>query len=163
MARELLMQLDQEQLQAMHGILFSMKRVQGVSGPAGSGKSALLRLIALIEGNEIAVLTPTNGARRADQAVIDSVLDRGPHFPNLEVTTTFAGFGVSMGGKWNADAVVTEINKHGKYTQKAEATYNKRRLVLDEAGQTFLSQVDMADKVGPQVCSQRGLRARLRG
>ena len=40
--------------------------------PAGVGKSALLKICALLEKDDIAIVTPTLGARRADQEVVDS-------------------------------------------------------------------------------------------
>ena len=47
-----------------------------VSGPAGSGKSALLKLIVAVRGKRVSVVAPTQGAKRVCQANIDEVLPR---------------------------------------------------------------------------------------
>ena len=46
----LLRQLDAQQLRAAHGVLVLQQRVVVVSGPAGSGKSALMKLFVLVKG-----------------------------------------------------------------------------------------------------------------
>ena len=103
-ARALAAQLDGAQLRAAYGVLVTQPTVSVVAGPGGTGKSALLRLIALLEPS-IAVATPTNGARRADQAVVDGVLPPRGYKPQLQVGTTHTSFGVGFGGRWDADAV----------------------------------------------------------
>ena len=79
-----------------------------VAGPGGTGKSALLRLITLLEPS-IGITTPTNGTRRADQAVVDEVLPPRGYRPQLQVGTTHTSFGVGFGGRWSAQEVVNAV------------------------------------------------------
>ena len=96
-AREQLDRLDEAQLRAAHGILVVKPPVVIVGGAAGTGKSALLELMAMCEPGMV-VATPTNGARRAAQGVIDKALPRRSYLPEVEVGTTHTRFGVGFGG-----------------------------------------------------------------
>ena len=75
------------------------------SGPAGAGKSALIKIMALVEKGDVAVVAPTHGARRADQAVIDEVFRRGSHVPTPRAAAAAAAVAV---GKGQQDARTTD-------------------------------------------------------
>ena len=100
--------------------------------------------------DEVAVVTPTHGARRADQAVIDSVLPRKSFKPEITVHTTFTGFGIGINEGWVAEKVVDKIRTRNA-SQAATDTYGKDTIILDEAAQTFYDQLDMADAVGHEL------------
>ena len=145
--------LDEKQRRALHGILCVQPEIAIVSGPAGAGKSALLKILTLLEEENIAVVTPTNGARAADQDVIDCVLPRRNYMPRVEVNTTFSGFGVGFKEEWDADKVVAKIKAQDSKKAKAIQQYNKDLLVVDEGAQVYNAQIDMQRKVRPQVTS----------
>ena len=143
--------LDELQRRALHGILVVKKKLTIVSGPAGAGKSALLKIVSLLEEPILAVAAPTNGAKRADQDMIDEALPRFSFKPRVEAKTTWTAWGVGFKEKWDAKAVVAAIKKKDPRKAKAEETYMKELLVCDEGAQIFFEQVDMAMEVGPQV------------
>ena len=62
-------ELDVHQRGALYEILIEKPWLVVVSGPAGSGKSALIKILVLLMRDEMGVVTPTQGARRADQQV----------------------------------------------------------------------------------------------
>ena len=121
------------------------------SGPAGAGKSALLKILSLLKPSELALVAPTHGSRRADQEVVDEVLPRTSFKPEIEVHTTYTGLGVGMGEEWDAKAVIAGIKAGDKRKSKASENYQKSIIVCDEAAQTPYVQLDMAKDVGPAV------------
>lgn len=119
-----------------------------IHGPAGSGKSALTELLLLVALQHLEVTAPTNGARRAQQQLVDRVLPRKSLSPTLEVMTTFRCFGVGMKGSWTSESILEDINSSNPAKAKARAFYSDaERLVLDEGGQTPFYQTDVADAV----------------
>ena len=153
---ELYNMLDANQRAALHTILIRAVekgefRMVFVSGPAGAGKSSLIQIVVLLLENNCAVATPTNGARRADQSMVDKVLPRCSFAPRIEVVTTWNGFGVGYGDAWDAEAVVAAIKNNAKGKGKAATLYNKKLVIVDEGGQTDFTQLDMAARVGPRV------------
>ena len=143
--------LDVMQRRALYGILVMGKRVTVISGPAGSGKSALIKIVVLLKAAKVAAVAPTHGARRANQEGVDGVLPRRSFKPELEVLTTYTGFGVSFGEQWDVDKVVQGIIGGDVRKGKAAALYQKEMVLCDEAAQTLYSQIDMAKEVGPRV------------
>ena len=143
--------LDELQRRALHGILVVKKKLTVVSGPAGAGKSALLKIVSLLEEPILAVAAPTNGAKRADQEMIDEALPRWSFKPRVEAKTTWTAWGVGFKEKWDAKAVVDAIKRKDPRKAKAEETYMKELLVCDEGAQIFFEQVDMALEVGSVV------------
>jgi len=101
----LIERLDAAQLRAAHAGLVRAVRCLAVVGAAGTGKSALLKLMALDteEGkeDELGVVTPTKGAQRICQDNIDEVLPRKGFKPVVEALTTFVGFGVKVKEPWS--------------------------------------------------------------
>mmetsp|Transcript_7648 Transcript_7648/g.17110 ORF Transcript_7648/g.17110 Transcript_7648/m.17110 type:complete len:141 (+) Transcript_7648:694-1116(+) len=112
-------QLDDEQLRAAYGLLVTQPQVGAVAGPGGTGKTALMRLLVLLEPS-IALVAPTNGSRRADQQVVDEVLPPKGYRPQLQVGTTYTGFGVGFGGRWDSRVVAKAIRS--KEPSKAKAS-----------------------------------------
>ena len=143
--------LDAKQREALHGMLNDNYWVVVVSGPAGAGKSALLKILSLLKPSELALVAPTHGSRRADQEVVDEVLPRTSFKPEIEVHTTYTGLGVGMGEEWDAKAVIAGIKAGDKRKSKASENYQKSIIVCDEAAQTPYVQLDMAKDVGPAV------------
>jgi hypothetical protein len=143
--------LDAKQREALHGMLNDNYWVVVVSGPAGAGKSALLKILSLLKPSELALVAPTHGSRRADQEVVDEVLPRTSFKPEIEVHTTYTGLGVGMGEVWDAKAVIAGIKAGDKRKSKASENYQKSIIVCDEAAQTPYVQLDMAKDVGPAV------------
>ena len=88
-AAHLISQLDALQLRALHAVVVRGVRVVVVSGPAGSGKSALNRLLILWQPSA-KVLAPTQGSRRVCQKNIDEVFPRKSYMPTLQADTTCA-------------------------------------------------------------------------
>ena len=88
-AAQLISQLDALQLRALHAVVVRGVRVVVVSGPAGSGKSALNRLLILWQPSA-KVMAPTQGSRRVCQKNIDEVLPRKSYMPTLQADTTCA-------------------------------------------------------------------------
>jgi len=86
---DLVARLDEIQLRAAHAVIVRGVRVAVISGPAGSGKSALLKVLALWNPSA-KVVAPTQGARRVCQSNIDEVLKRKSFKPELEANTTCA-------------------------------------------------------------------------
>ena len=146
-------QLDELQRRALHGILVVKKKLTCVSGPAGAGKSALLKIVSLLEEPILAVAAPTNGAKRADQDMIDEALPRYSFKARVEAMTTFTAWGVGFKEKWDAKAVVAAIKKKDPRKAKAEEVYKKELMVCDEGAQIFFEQVDMALQVGNELRS----------
>mmetsp|Transcript_13166 Transcript_13166/g.38820 ORF Transcript_13166/g.38820 Transcript_13166/m.38820 type:complete len:500 (+) Transcript_13166:856-2355(+) len=131
-----------------HGVVVRRMPITIVSGPAGSGKSALMKFLALYRGEAgMAVVAPTNGAARAAQKAIDAVLPRKGFGPALEVHTTHTGFGVGWGGTWDAAKVL-----HGLHQKpKAMKVYKSGLIVLDEGAQTPEEHLAVAEVVARTV------------
>ena len=150
--------LDEKQREALYYVLCTSKRVVAISGPAGSGNTALLKILALMKKDDVAIVTPTHGARRADQEVVDKVLPRLSFKPNIEVTTTFTGFGVCYGEEWGVANIVSGIRRGDVKRGKASETYKKEIVIADEAAQMHFGQLDTADQAGPHVNGGRRQR-----
>ena len=143
--------LDKEQKAALHGILVIGKHVTMINGPGGTGKSDLLKIAVLVLKGKVGILTPTQGARRADQKTVDGVLPRKSFKPELEVKTTYTGFGVGFKDKWKVESVIDPIRRKVASKAKAADTYTKEVLVVDEAAQTPCVQLDTAEAVGARL------------
>ena len=110
----------------------------------------MLKICALLEKDDIAIVTPTLGARRADQEVVDSVLPRRSYKAEIEVTTTFTGFGVGFGETWSVPRIVAAIRRDEVSKGKAKSTHDKSKVFCDEAAQVHFEQLDTAKEVGPR-------------
>ena len=143
--------LDKQQKTALHGALVLKKRLTVISGPAGAGKSALIKILVLVLGEKAGIVTPTLGSRGADQELVDAMLPRKSFKPILEVHTTFTGFGVGFKEKWDAQEIARKIKSKDAKKMKALELYHKEVVICDEAAQTFYHQIDMATDVGPSV------------
>ena len=146
-----------EQLRAAYGVLIDKKKVVVVSGPAGSGKSELLKLLVAIDGGDNAVLAPTQGSRRVCQVNIDAALPRRSFKPELEALTTFVGFGCAWGEAWDVVKIVTGLGRNELRRWKAAKLYDTaRRVVVDEGAQTPVEHLDAADAVAQRrrQCSE---------
>ena len=161
-----------EQLRAAYGVVVLKKKVVVVSGPAGSGKSELLKLIVAIDGCDDAVLAPTQGSRRVCQGNIDAALPRKSFKPELEALTTFVGFGCAWGEAWDVDKIVTGLGRNELKRWKAAKLYDTAKcVVVDEGAQTPVEHLDVADQVAQRrrrctevfgaKASQRRLSSRL--
>ena len=157
----LLQQLDAQQLRAAHGVLALEQRVVVVSGPAGSGKSALMKLLVLVKGAQrTRVVAPTNGARRVCQKNIDEVLPPRSFKPELEALTTFKGFGAGWGeaDPWKAETIVQGIERGESKRRKGAELYQRAELlVVDEGAQA------RACARAPSECGLRGRDAVMGG
>ena len=155
-ARQYYVLLDEQQVRALHAAVVVGARLTIISGPAGSGKSALIKLQVLLIDTGVAA--PTHGARRAAQEGVDTVLPRASFKPVVEVMTTFTSFGVTFKGDWDVESTVRAIKAQDAKRQKAAAMYQKQVIALDEGGQTYFGQVDFACRVGPRVNGGRQQR-----
>ena len=159
-AMQLISMMDMAQVRAAWGILArpNKKAVTLVYGPAGAGKSWLLKLLLLVLYDEheqmLAVSAPTHGARRADQRLIDEVFPRRSYKPELECLTTHTQWGVGYGEAWDVDTIVSGLELNEPRKSKARAFYDMKSIqtvdgevvdpieVVDEGGQALTQRLE---------------------
>ena len=144
-----LARLDAVQVRAAYAVLVVKKQLVVISGPAGSGKSELLKLFAAVVGRARArVVAPTQGARRVCQQNIDEALPRASFKPQLEAMTTFVGFGNAWGEQWQAKQILRGLQRAEARRSKAADLYDNASLVIaDEGAQTPVEHFETADLV----------------
>ena len=150
--------LDTEQRKAVHAMLVTQKWLTVISGPAGAGKSALMKIMLLVWPEEVALATPTNGAKRSNQKLVDEILPRKSFKPELEVLTTYNCWGVGFGDKWDAAQIVKRIQDGDPTKVKAMESYKKKVVMLDEGAQTFFNQLDVGDEASQLLNHGRAQR-----
>ena len=149
--------LDAEQLRAAYGVLILKQQIIVISGPAGSGKSELLKLFVAVLGcDDVRVVAPTQGARRVCQKNIDKALPRLSFKPEVEALTTFVGFGCAWGETWEAKKIVSGMRRGESRRRCAKELYKAKMVVVDEGAQAPIEHLDTADVVAQmqRECNQ---------